>query len=72
MEPESRKTNHEKLFRYVTKYTASYWGTHFVSELVKLKRDDDESTIRRNSLVQRKLAAQSGVSSVDGSAIADD
>lgn len=30
---EERKSNHEKLFRYVTKYTASYWGQSFVQEL---------------------------------------
>lgn len=31
--PETRKENHQKLFRYVTKYTAAYWGMNFVREL---------------------------------------
>ncbi|KAL1919023.1 uncharacterized protein VTP21DRAFT_2404 [Calcarisporiella thermophila] len=31
-EPE-RKANHEKLYRYVTKYTAAYWGISFIKEL---------------------------------------
>jgi trehalose 6-phosphate synthase/phosphatase len=33
MPSELRKSNFEKLYRYVTKYTAVYWGTSFVNEL---------------------------------------
>ncbi|KAJ9090090.1 Trehalose-6-P synthase/phosphatase complex synthase subunit [Entomophthora muscae] len=33
LSPESRKENHQKLFRYVLKYTAAYWGLNFVREL---------------------------------------
>lgn len=31
--PEARKENFQKLFRYVNKYTAAYWGMNFVREL---------------------------------------
>ena len=41
MDPESRSVNHEKLFKYVTKYTAAFWGTSFVNELVRIKADED-------------------------------
>lgn len=41
MDEESRKSNHDKLFGYVTKYTASAWGTAFIKELVKIKKDED-------------------------------
>jgi trehalose 6-phosphate synthase/phosphatase len=26
MPDDSRQSNHQKLYRYVTKYTAAYWG----------------------------------------------
>lgn len=36
MEMEKRKANFTKLFKYITKYTAGYWGENFVKELEKL------------------------------------
>jgi trehalose 6-phosphate synthase/phosphatase len=33
MPDDLRKSNHRNLFRYVSKYTASYWGLSFVKEL---------------------------------------
>lgn len=33
MPEDLRKANQQKLFRYVTKYTAAHWGLCFVSEL---------------------------------------
>lgn len=30
---EVKKENFQKLYRYVTKYTAAYWGTNFIREL---------------------------------------
>lgn len=33
MPDDVRKANHQKLYRYVTKYTAAYWGLSFVNEL---------------------------------------
>ncbi|WWC85473.1 alpha,alpha-trehalose-phosphate synthase [UDP-forming] 1 [Kwoniella dendrophila CBS 6074] len=36
MGPEQRKSNWEKLFNYVSKYTAEAWGTTFVNELTRL------------------------------------
>ncbi|GAA5892546.1 hypothetical protein JCM8208_005847 [Rhodotorula glutinis] len=33
MVPEEREEAHRKLFRYVSQYTASHWGTEFVAEL---------------------------------------
>ncbi|KAJ3342798.1 Trehalose-6-P synthase/phosphatase complex synthase subunit [Gonapodya sp. JEL0774] len=32
MTPELRKQNHDKLYRYVSKFTASFWGETFVSD----------------------------------------
>ena len=39
MPEDVRKANHEKLFRFVTKYTAAYWGLNFVSELQKVSAE---------------------------------
>jgi len=36
MEPETRKENHRKLFKYVTKYSSSFWGTSFVNEMGRI------------------------------------
>lgn len=36
MELEKRKGNFEKMFKYITKYTAGYWGENFVKELEKI------------------------------------
>ena len=33
MPEDVRKVNHQKLYRYVTKYTAAFWGQSFVKEL---------------------------------------
>ncbi|CAG8630506.1 7182_t:CDS:2, partial [Diversispora eburnea] len=34
-----RKSNYQKLYRYVTKYTAAYWGTSFVNELKRVSEE---------------------------------
>lgn len=31
--PETAASSHEKLFKYVNKHTASFWGQSFVNEL---------------------------------------
>jgi len=40
MPAERRETNHNKLFKYVTKYTSSFWGTSFVQELNRIPSTD--------------------------------
>ncbi|KAI9319302.1 glycosyltransferase family 20-domain-containing protein [Dichotomocladium elegans] len=39
MPDDVRKANHQKLYRYVTKYTASYWGLSFVNELRRISEE---------------------------------
>src|SRR6185312_4176236 len=34
MSDEQRQQNHSKLFRYVNKYTAAFWGVSFIKELL--------------------------------------
>ncbi len=35
---EKKKSNHEKLFKYISKYTSGYWGESFVKELIRLNK----------------------------------
>ncbi|KAI8812775.1 glycosyl transferase [Cladochytrium replicatum] len=41
MPPKQREENYQKLFRYVTKYTAAYWGVNFVRELQRVSEQND-------------------------------
>ncbi|KAH9003039.1 glycosyltransferase family 20 protein, partial [Lactarius hatsudake] len=36
MPAEARAENHRKLFKYVTKYSAAFWGTSFVKEMLRI------------------------------------
>lgn len=36
MEAATRAENHRKLFKYVNKYSAAYWGTSFIKEMGRL------------------------------------
>jgi len=36
MDDETRAKNHAKLFKYIQKYSAAYWGTSFVKELSRI------------------------------------
>ncbi|CDK28391.1 unnamed protein product [Kuraishia capsulata CBS 1993] len=36
MSDEKRKGNFDKMFKYIEKYTASFWGENFVKELLKM------------------------------------
>ncbi|KAG2341322.1 glycosyltransferase family 20 protein [Suillus weaverae] len=40
MDTETRAENHRKLFKYVNKYSAAFWGTSFIKEMGKLKQDN--------------------------------
>ncbi|EIN03789.1 TPS1 protein [Punctularia strigosozonata HHB-11173 SS5] len=41
MPAEQRAENHRKLFKYVNKYSAAYWGTSFVREMGKLNPEEE-------------------------------
>ena len=41
MDDKTRAQNYQKLFRYVTKYTAAYWGLSFVTELTRVAAEYD-------------------------------
>ncbi|KAI8912501.1 glycosyltransferase family 20-domain-containing protein [Gorgonomyces haynaldii] len=41
MDDDLRKQNHSKLFRYVNKYTAAFWGVSFIKELLRITDEYD-------------------------------
>jgi len=44
MDAATRAENHKKLFKYVNKYSASFWGTSFIKEMGRIKAGDAETT----------------------------
>ncbi|KAJ8072638.1 Trehalose-6-P synthase/phosphatase complex synthase subunit [Marasmius tenuissimus] len=42
MDSETRAENHRKLFKYVNKYSAAFWGTSFIKEMIKIRENDAE------------------------------
>lgn len=45
----ARRANHIKLYRYVTKYTAAFWGLNFVKELQRVSEEFDPRKLPRLS-----------------------
>ncbi|WPH04007.1 Alpha,alpha-trehalose-phosphate synthase [Acrodontium crateriforme] len=49
---EQRKINHEKLSKYVNKYTSEWWGTSFITELTRISEQAEKKLkTRRQSLM---------------------
>ncbi|KAI9357608.1 glycosyltransferase family 20-domain-containing protein [Zopfochytrium polystomum] len=44
---ETREANHQNLYRYITKHTASHWGSTFVNELQTMVQGFDPSKVSR-------------------------
>lgn len=40
MDVSIRAENHRKLFKYVNKYSAAFWGSSFIKEMSKIDVDD--------------------------------
>ncbi|ESK98261.1 glycosyltransferase family 20 protein [Moniliophthora roreri MCA 2997] len=40
MDSTTRAENHKKLFKYVNKYSAAFWGTSFIKEMGKIRDGD--------------------------------
>jgi len=59
MTPQLRKESFGKLFKYVSKFTASYWGVSFVSELQHLSSKSTLSGSSSSSQPMRKPSASS-------------
>jgi len=42
MDTATRIGNHRKLFKYVKKYTAAFWGSSFIKELDRIDIENDD------------------------------
>lgn len=42
MDASTRAENHRKLFKYVNKYSAAFWGSSFIKEMGKIAAGDVE------------------------------
>jgi trehalose 6-phosphate synthase len=40
MDAATRAENHRKLFKYVNKYSSSFWGSSFIREMTKISTSD--------------------------------
>ncbi|KAG0262815.1 Trehalose-6-P synthase/phosphatase complex synthase subunit [Mortierella polycephala] len=58
MPEDTRKSNHQKLFRYVNKYTAAYWGLSFVNELRRVSEEFDHRMALPKLTIQHVLQAR--------------
>jgi len=41
MDVTVRAENHRKLFKYVNKYSAAFWGSSFIKEMCKIDAEDE-------------------------------
>ncbi|KAI6110218.1 glycosyltransferase family 20 protein [Pisolithus croceorrhizus] len=47
MDADSRAEKHRKLFKYVNKYSAAFWGSSFIREMSRIKVDDAPPAVNK-------------------------
>lgn len=47
MDAATRAENHRKLFKYVTKYSAAFWGSSFIKEMSKISDESEEGDLKK-------------------------
>ncbi|KZV68196.1 glycosyltransferase family 20 protein [Peniophora sp. CONT] len=57
---EVRAEDHAKLYKYVCKYSAAFWGTSFVKEMLRINPCTEAATIREEKQTEkvREIASQ--------------
>ncbi|KAF7312344.1 Glycosyltransferase family 20 protein [Mycena indigotica] len=68
MDAETRAENHRKLFKYVNKYSAAFWGTSFVKEMGRIEVGDLDTEGQAPSKVRGEAAGLGSVI-VDGAVV---
>lgn len=68
MDADTRAENHRKLFKYVNKYSAAFWGSSFIKEMGKLKTDevDKEGQAELGLKADEKVGKDGGTNLVNG------
>jgi len=70
MDADTRAENQRKLFKYVTKYSAAYWGNSFVREMTKIQTPETEpAETQKGGQAELKVKREDlkGSNVVDGS-----
>jgi trehalose 6-phosphate synthase len=60
----TRAENHRKLFKYVNKYSAAFWGSSFIKEMARLEVGDVNK--EGQAELQLKRGTGLGVDIIDG------
>ena len=60
MPVETRAENHAKLYKYVCKYSAAFWGTSFVKEMLRINPCTDATAVREEKQTEKvkEIASQ--------------
>jgi len=68
MDADTRAENNRKLFKYVNKYSAAFWGSSFIKEMGKLKTDevDKEGQAELGLKADEKSGKDGGTNLVNG------
>jgi len=68
MDAETRAENHRKLFKYVNKYSAAFWGSSFIKEMSKIKPDEinKEGQVELGIKKEEKVGMNGGTTLPDG------
>lgn len=74
MDADTRAGNQHKLFKYVNKYSAAFWGSSFIREMSRLKTNDGAAVVVEkgervgdatiDGEIKRRNAGQSPLSAV--------
>lgn len=59
MDAATRAENHRKLFKYVNKYSAAFWGSSFIKDMSKIDAADtvkDEGEVKTSDVGKGTLA----------------
>jgi len=70
MDAAVRAENHRKLFKYVNKYSAAFWGSSFIREMEKISaeaEDGKKGQATQATVKELNDEAVSGKAIVDGS-----
>ncbi|KAG5723483.1 hypothetical protein E4T56_gene17040, partial [Termitomyces sp. T112] len=61
MDAPTRAENHRKLFKYVNKYSAAFWGSSFIKEMDRIDVNNKEGDEAAEFLVEVKMKHLNGI-----------
>ncbi|TRM69951.1 glycosyltransferase family 20 protein [Schizophyllum amplum] len=67
MDAETRAENQRKLFKYVDKYSAAFWGSSFIKEMAKIKLQDPSGKVTGKE--DGRVLSPLGTDVVDGAVV---